>query len=251
MLRSITNTPSMTPLNEEVGSRRRFDWLEIPLSDVKTLRKTLDCTVNDVVLAAVTGAVREFLLRRGTAPEGLDFRIGAPVSIRKEGERGQLGNRVSQWFVPVPLSEGDPRKRVEQIRNTTRDLKESKQALDADSIMGVAEWTPTILLSLAGRAAAKAAPYNLMVTNVPGPQFPLYLQGAKLVAQYPQVPLAPRTALGIALVSYDGKLCWGFNADYNLVPDLAEFVQATEHSFRELGRACGVDLARNSARATE
>ena len=233
-LRATSDSPSKTPLNDKIGPHRCFDWLDMPLADVKAVRKALGCTVNDIVLATVTGAVRDFLTRRCANVDALDFRIAAPVSIRGEGERGKLGTRVSQWYVPVPLEESDPVARVERIRQVTRELKESKQALDADVIMAVVEWTPTVLLTLAGRAASGSLPYNLMVTNVPGPQFPLYLLGAKMVAQYAQVPLAESTALGVALVSYDGKLCWGFNADYELVPDLEFFVKGVDASFQEL-----------------
>jgi len=239
---AVGEAPPPTPLNGEIGPHRRFDWLDMSLADVKQLRRSFDCTVNDVVLAIVTGAVREFLIRRSVKVDDLDFRVAAPVSIRAEGEKGEMGNRVSQWYVPLPLDETDPAKRVARIRAATRELKSSQSALDADAIMSIAEWTPTVLMSLAGRAASGSLPYNLMVTNVPGPQFPLYLEGAQMLAQYAQVPLAAGTALGVALVSYDGKLCWGFNADYELVPDLDRFVDAIETSFQDLALSAGIEL---------
>jgi hypothetical protein len=133
-------------------------------------------------------------------------------------------------------------KRVEKIRAATAELKASKQALDADLIMNIAEWTPTILLSLASRSASGSAPYNMMVTNVPGPQEPLYLLGARLESLYSQVPIADTTALGVALVSYAGRLCWGFNADSEIVPDLEVFADAIERSFAEIADAAGVLL---------
>ncbi len=240
--RSVSDAPPKTPINGKNGPHRRFDWLDMPLEDVKAVRRGLDCTVNDVVLATVAGAMRDFLVRRCVRVDAIGFRVAAPVSIRAEGERGELGNRVSQWYVELPIGERDPVARVEQIRAATRELKASNSALDADAIMAVAEWTPTVLMTLAGRAASGSPPYNLMVTNVPGPQFPLYLQGAKMVAQYAQVPLAEGTALGVALVSYDGTLCWGFNADYALVPDLDFLVKAIETSFLELAQSAGVEI---------
>jgi len=239
MVQGMRDVPTKTPLNEPIGPHRRFDWRDMPLEDVKVVRKAIGCTINDLVLAIVTGAVREFLIGRGHSVHGLDFRIAAPVSIRSS-EDGAMGNRVSQWFVRAPVEEDDPLERVEKIREVTEELKASNQALDADLIMSVAEWTPTNLLTLASRSASGAPPYNMMVTNVPGPQFPLYLLGARLVSLYSQVPIADATALGVALVSYDGKLCWGFNADYGLVPDLDAFADLIEASFREVAQAAGV-----------
>lgn len=242
MMSSMREAPSKTPLNEAIGPHRRFDWRDMPLEDVKRVRRKLGCTINDVVLATVSGAVRTFLQARDVDLDGVDFKIAAPVSIRSADD-GELGNRVSQWFVPAPIDVADPLARVEKIRAATEELKASQQALDADLIMNIAEWTPTILLTLASRSASGSAPYNMMVTNVPGPQQDLYLLGARLQALYSQVPIADSTALGVALVSYAGKLCWGFNADFESVPDLEIFVAAIETSFQEIAAAAGVELS--------
>jgi len=242
MMSAMREEPSKTPLNHAIGPHRRFDWRDMSLADVKAVRRGLGCTINDLVLATVTGAVRRFLERREHDLDGIDFRIAAPVSIRTADDH-EMGNRVSQWFVRAPVDEADVLARVEKIRAATEELKASKQALDADLIMNIAEWTPTILLSLASRSASGSAPYNMMVTNVPGPQEDLYLLGARLQSLYSQVPIADSTALGIALVSYAGKLCWGFNADYDSVPDLAHFADAIEASFEEIVAAAGVELA--------
>ncbi len=241
MMSSMREEPSKTPLNEAIGPHRRFDWRDMPLEDVKIVKRALGCTINDLVLATVTGAVRRFLIERKHDVEGIDFRIAAPVSIRDAGD-GKMGNRISQWFVKAPVDEVDPLVRVEKIRATTEELKASNQALDADLIMNIAEWTPTILMSLASRSASGAAPYNMMVTNVPGPQEALYLLGARLQSLYSQVPIADSTALGVAIVSYAGKLCWGFNADFETVPDLEMFADAIQSSFSEIAVAAGVDL---------
>jgi diacylglycerol O-acyltransferase / wax synthase len=243
MMSAMRSEPSKTPLNVPIGPHRRFDWRELPLADVRAVRHALGCTINDLVLATVTGAVRSFLAKRGHDVRGLDFRIAAPVSIRTQDDRG-MGNRVSQWFVRAPVDEPDPLVRVARIQAATEELKASKQALDADLIMNIAEWTPTILLSLASRAASGSAPYNMMVTNVPGPQQPLYLLGAKLLSLYSQVPIADSTALGVAIVSYAGKLCLGFNADLERVPDLAAFADGTCDAFSEIAAAAGVELGR-------
>ena len=225
---------SDTPLNQPIGPHRRFDWLAIPLTDVKGVKNRLGGTVNDVVLATVAGAVRRFLERRHVKVDGLDFRVMAPVSVRTEEERGTLGNRVSAWMVPMPLAERDPRQRLEKIRETTIALKTSKQALGAEVLTRVGEWTPSTLLSLGARMATRALPFNLVVTNVPGPQVPLYMLGAKMLDNYGFIPLVDYLCLGIVLFSYAGKLCWGFTGEWDLLPDLHEFVRDIEAAFREL-----------------
>jgi len=231
--------PSETPLNGVLGPHRRFDWLTVSLDDVKTVRRSLGCTVNDVVLTTVAGAVREFLIRRRVRPEDVDFRVSAPVSVRREEDEGKMGNKVSSWIVRLPVGESEPLKRMEAIHEVTQDLKESQQALGVEMMMAVAEWTPGVLLSLGAQAAS--GPINMIVTNVPGPQFPLYMLGARLLESFPQVPLLQGTGLGIALFSYDGKVCWGFNADYGLVPDLEAFRDCITRSFEELSDAAGVN----------
>jgi WS/DGAT/MGAT family acyltransferase len=229
---------SETPLNGRLSPHRRFDWLNTPLARVKAVRKALGCTVNDVVLATVSGAVRDYLTRRRVDPGEIDFRVSAPVSVRKDDERGKLGNRVSAWIIRLPIDRDDPLACVEALAAATRELKESEQALGVDLIMRAAEWAPAGLMSLG--AQASSGPINTIVTNVPGPQFPLYTLGARLVAMYPQVPLLENMGLGVALFSYDGQLCWGFNADFELVPDLGAFKRAIEDSFERLCQAAGV-----------
>ncbi|MCC6847749.1 MAG: wax ester/triacylglycerol synthase family O-acyltransferase [Deltaproteobacteria bacterium] len=223
---------SETPFNGRLGPHRRFDWLGMPFADFKATAKALGCTINDLVLATVTGAVREFLMAHHVRPDEIDFCVSAPVSVRREAERGRLGNRVSSWILQLPIGEPDPGRRLAAIQRVTQDLKASNQALGVETMMAIAEWTPTVLLSLGARAAS--GPINMIVTNVPGPQIPLYMLGARLLELYPQVPLLENTGLGIAIFSYDGKLFWGFNADYELVPDLRSFVKAIDRSFRDL-----------------
>jgi WS/DGAT/MGAT family acyltransferase len=236
---------SETPLNGRIGPHRRFDYLVTPLADVKRIAKKVGSSVNDVVLSAVTGAVRDFLVRRRVRPEHLDFRVSAPVSVRRERERGELGNHVSSWIVRLPIDDADPIRHVERIRDVTEELKRSRQALGVETMMAVAEWTPSVLLSLGARAAS--GPINMIVTNVPGPQAPLYLLGCRLLEVFPQVPLLQTTGIGVALFSYDGKLCWGINADYELVPDLRHFVRALEQALARLASAAGVPLGERPA----
>jgi len=235
-----TAPSSDTPINARVGPHRLVDWWSTSLSDMKALRRALGCTVNDVVLTVVTGAFREFLIRRRVRPDEIDFRVQAPVSVRREEERGRLGNRISAWLIRLPLEEADPLRQLERIHETTRELKDSHQALGVEMMTQVLELMPTALLSLGAQAISGSM--NSIVTNVPGPQFPLYLLGAEMLAMYPLVPLFPHVGLGIALISYNGQVCWGFNADRALVPDLAAFVAGTEASFRRVADAAGVKL---------
>lgn len=228
---------SATPLNQAVGPHRRFDWLTMNLDEIKQVKNRLGGTVNDVVLATVAGAVRRFLGRRRVSCKHIDFRVMAPVSMRTEDERGTLGNRVSAWIVPMPLGEPDARQRLEHIRQTTAHLKEAKQAIGAEMLTQVVEWTPSTILSLASRMATRALPFNLVVTNVPGPQVPLYLLGARMRDNYGFVPLTDGLCLGIVLFSYAGLLCWGFTCDWDLLPDLHDFVVDVEESFKDLQHA--------------
>jgi WS/DGAT/MGAT family acyltransferase len=206
------------------------------IAEIKDVRKSLGGSLNDVVLTVVTGAVQRFLGRRGVGLDDLDFRIMAPVSVRQEGERGKLGNRVSAWLIPLPVDEADPREQLRRIGEKTQELKESKQAVGAEVLTQAAEWTPSTLLALGARNATRLLPFNMVVTNVPGPQVPMYLHGARLLETYPHVPLVDQLGLGIALLSYDGKIGWGFNADYDLVPDLDQFVEDVRSSFAALQR---------------
>jgi len=233
------NRATPTPLNQAIGPHRRFDWLTLPLAEFKALRKVLGGTLNDLVLTVVTGALRRFLARRQVILETLEFRIMAPVSVRAEDEHGALGNRVSAWFIDLPVAEPDPRVQLERIRRATAELKEKKQAVGAQALTNAAEWTPSTLLALGARNLTRVLPFNMIVTNVPGPQIPIYTLGSRLLEVFPQVPLMDNLGLGIALMSYNGKLCWGFNADYDLVPDLADFVRATREAFAELQESAG------------
>lgn len=223
-----------TPLNQPTGPQRRFDWLDLDLAEIKDVKRRLGGTVNDVVLATVAGAVRRFLKRRRVPIRGMDFRAAIPVNVRGAGEEHVLGNRVSVWLAPLPIQEPNAARRLAQICDTTRSLKESKRAFGTDALIKVGEWMGPTLLGLGVRFAARVNPYNLIITNVPGPQLPLYLLDARLLRAYPLVPLFENQGLGVALFSYDGRTCWGFNADWALVPDLEDFVEDVRLSFNEL-----------------
>jgi WS/DGAT/MGAT family acyltransferase len=231
-----------SPLNGKVGPHRAFDYLQVPLDELKAVRKAWDCSINDVVLTIVTGAVRDYLRARSIDPARLDFRVATPVSVRSEEERGQLGNRVSSWIIALPIGEGDPKKQLDVIRKKTQELKESRQALGVEMMMKVAEWTPSTLLSLG--AQAMSGPINTIVTNVPGPQIQLYCSGAPLRGIYPQVPLMENMGMGIALISYAGTVNWGFNFDPELVPDADVFIDKVRGSLESVRRAAGLPRVR-------
>ena len=230
---------SETPFNHPIGRHRRFDWMTMALADVKAVRRSLGGSLNDVVLAIVTGAIQRFFERRGVDTRELEFRVLAPVSVRAAGERGELGNRVSAWLVPLPLDERDRGKQLATLHEVTAELKASKQAVGADLLAQAADWSSSTLLALGARNATRLLPFNMVVTNVPGPQVPLYALGARMLECFPHVPLLGNLGLGIALMSYDGKLCWGFNADYDLLPDLDAFAACVAESFEELREVAG------------
>ncbi|MBY0279492.1 wax ester/triacylglycerol synthase family O-acyltransferase [Candidatus Binatia bacterium] len=229
--------PSETPVNQEIGPYRRFDWVTFDVEQVKEVKNALGGSLNDVVLATVAGAMRRFLARRRVDPGALTFRVMVPVSVRSTSERGTLGNKVAAWMADLPIGEPDATRRYARVCETTSRLKHSKQAMGAEILTRVTDWTPSTLLALGARLAHRGLPFNLVVTNVPGPQVPLYLLGARMQEIYPLVPLFARLGLGIALFSYAGRLHWGFNADWDVVPDLHDVVRVLEESFAELHAA--------------
>ncbi|HVN85167.1 MAG TPA: wax ester/triacylglycerol synthase family O-acyltransferase [Candidatus Binatia bacterium] len=225
---------SATPLNVPIGPHRRFDWLEMDLAAVKEVKQRLGGTINDVVLAVVAGALGRFLHARGLNLKGIDFRAMLPVSVRDENERESMGNRVTMMVTPLPLDERAPRQRLQRVIDATGALKRSHQALGVKTLEEVGDSTFTTLFSAFVRLAAVTHPYNIVVTNVPGPQFQSYFLGAPMRAVYPLVPLYTNQALGIALFSYNGRLFWGFNADWDALPDLHELADATSTEFNLL-----------------
>jgi WS/DGAT/MGAT family acyltransferase len=231
---------SHLPLNQPLGMHRSFDWLDMKLADVKRVKDRLGGTVNDVVLATVAGALRRFLTLRRVDVGRLHVRANVPVSVRSSEERGSLGNRIALWMTDLPVSEPDPLRRLARVRETTARLKASKQALGAEVLAAVSDWTSSSLLSLAVRVSARGRPYNLVVTNVPGPQIPLWLLGAEVEGCYPVVNLIRGQGLGVALFSYAGSLFWGFTADPEIVPDLAAFPGLVQAAFSELAELAEV-----------
>ena len=238
---------SPTPLNVAIGPHRSFDWTAMDLVAVKAVRAGLGGTINDVVLAVVAGAMRRYLGARRVDVDRLDFRAMVPVNLR--AGYGGTGNRVASVLVRLPVDEADARRRFLRVRHEMEVAKHSHQLDVARAIEDITDWTVTTLIAQTARLAAMSQPFNLVVTNVPGPQFPLYFLGARLVAAYPLVPIFHRQALGVALFSYDGRLFWGINADWDAVPDVHDLVAAIDAEFQLLGAAAGSEPATSPATA--
>jgi WS/DGAT/MGAT family acyltransferase len=226
--------PARTPLNAPIGPHRRFDWTAMSLTEAREIGKALGGSMNDVVLATVAGAVRRFFKHRGVNPDPIPFRVLAPVSLRTESDKGELGNRISAWMLDLPIGESDPRERLRRISERTSSLKQENQAAGGEVLMEATEWMPGALFAAAVRAISHQLPFNMVVTNVPGIQRPSYMLGARALESYGVVPLVGNLGLGVAIGSYDEGLYWGFHADWELVPDLHDFVGAIEHSFGQL-----------------
>jgi WS/DGAT/MGAT family acyltransferase len=228
------NPAPETPLNVPIGPHRRLLWVDARLADFKEIKDALGGTVNDVVLAVVTGALRRFLQSRGVRTEGLALRALVPVSIRAEDERGQAGNRIAAMRGPLPVYCDDPVECLGIVRREMRDLKESKQALGAEVIAGLQDFAPPTLLAQASRLNFSTRLFNLIVTNVPGPQFPLYLQGRELLKIVPVAFLPEDHALAIAIMSYNGQLEFGLLGDYDAMPDMDLVAASIEESIDKL-----------------
>ena len=226
-----------TPLNVQIGPHRRYGWVDTPLELLKGIKNGLGGTVNDAVLTTVALALGRFLRRRGFETDGVVLKVLVPVSVRASEQHGALGNQVSAMWAPLPMDEDDPRACFDRIHASMGDLKESGQAVGAEVLTGMADFAPPTILSQAARLQARQRFFNLVVTNVPGPQVPLYLLGRRMLAIHPVVPLVPMTGLGIAIMSYCGRLSFGLMADYDAMPDLGDLIADLEGALFDLGRA--------------
>jgi diacylglycerol O-acyltransferase / wax synthase len=230
------NPAPHTPLNVDIGPHRRLGIVRFELDEFKQVKNALGGTVNDVMLTVVAGALREWLHSRGVRTEGLELRGLVPVSIRAEEDRG-LGNRIAAMRGPLPVYIADPVARLRFVKREMDGLKESKQALGAEVIASVNNFAPPTILAQASRINFSTRLFNLIVTNVPGPQFPLYVLGRELQDLVPVAFLPENHALAIAIMSYNGKLNFGLLADYDALPDLDVIQQGIVDSLEELKRA--------------
>lgn len=225
--------------NVPIGPYRRFATVDASLADLKRVKNEVGGTVNDVVLAAVAGALGRYLRGRGHSTRGLELRAMVPISVRTEAEHGALGNRVSSYMAPLPVWCDDPVQRLREVTATMGDLKQSKQAMGANLLTELTDFAPPTILGQAARLQPHQHFFNLVVTNVPGPQFPLYLLGKQLEAVYPMVPLARRQALCVGVMSYNGRVHFGLVGDYEAMSDLDLLAAGLEESLDELIATAG------------
>ena len=226
-----------TSINARTGRHRLLSVVRVQLSDVKAIRKTLGGTVNDVVLAGVGGGLNRLLTARGDDVEDLRLRVLCPVSVRSDDQRGELGNKISAIFVSLPVGPADPIDRLSEISEQTADLKEKRQALSADLLLNMSDYVAPTLMSLAARAVHRQPFVNLIVTNVPGPQVPLYMMGARLIEAFPIVPLTQNLTVVVGILSYDGTLHFGLWADRDAGGDLEVLAGGIEDAFAEMLKA--------------
>jgi diacylglycerol O-acyltransferase / wax synthase len=238
------NPAPETPLNVDIGPHRRFVGVGSSLEDFKLVKNAFGGTVNDVVLAVVAGALRSFLISRGIRTEGMEMRALVPVSVRAEDEHGAGGNRIVVMRGPLPVYIADPVQRLRFVSAAMDGLKESKQALGAEVIAGVQNFAPPTILAQASRLNFSTRLFNLLVTNVPGPQFPLYVLGREMLEAYPVAFLPQHHALAIAIMSYNGQMNFGLLGDFDALPDIDAIGESIAEELATL-----VSLARENVTA--
>jgi WS/DGAT/MGAT family acyltransferase len=249
---ALMNPAPPSAFNRPIGPHRRFDWTHVTMRDVRTIRAHLGGSVNDVALATVAGALRRFALRRHPDEQPTDLRVLVPVSMRAGDERHTLGNRVSAWLMTLPVREADAARRFAAVCQATGSLKSSKQHLGGQLLTAAGN----TLMTLGLRLVEQIHPFNLLVTNVPGPRETLYLLGAPLERVYPEAPLFPQQGLGLALFGYADTLCIGVHADCHVLPDTDRLVASIQDSFAELlalaqARGAAVSAQRLPPRAAQ
>ena len=229
----VSPAPS-SPLNVQIGTHRRVHWVAMELDALKGVKNRFGGTVNDVVLTVVTQALRRWLQKRGVSPDGLELRAMVPVSVRADDEKYQLGNKVAAMRGPLPVGVEDPVESLRTVSGAMTGLKESKQALGAEVLADLQEFAPPTLLSEAARINFSTRLFNCIVTNVPGPQFPIYLLGRELEELIPMAFLPKDHALAFAIMSYNGKVDFGLIGDYDKLADIGFVARALEESLADL-----------------
>ena len=248
-LTGIRSPAPESPFNVEIGPHRRYTYLDADLAQFKAIKDSLGGTLNDVVLAVVSLALGRYLRDQlSFRTDDVELKAMVTVSVRAESERGALGNKVAAMWAPLPVGIDDPVESLHYIAQAMEELKKSGQAVGAQVLTNLAGFAPPTILSQAARLQARQRFFNLVVTNVPGPQFPLYVLGRRMKVLYPVVPLARRQALGIAVMSYDGNLGFGLLADFDALPDLESMVGDFEWAIDSLSRAAGVRRKRRRAK---
>jgi diacylglycerol O-acyltransferase len=254
-------------LNRPIGPHRRFETVTVELDDLKRIKNAFGGTVNDVVLSVVSGGLRRLLRGRGESVDDLELRAMVPVSVRADhqrgaglagpqgqrgaglagpqgqrgaglagpqGQRSSLGNQVANVWAVLPIYEPDPLERLQVISESMRELKSSGQAVGAQLLTSLGEFAPPTIVAQASRVVARQRAFNLVITNVPGPQLPLYTLGHEMLEVYPVLPLSGNTTLGVALLSYNGSVGFGLLGDYETTEDMGELAEGIEKSVAEL-----------------
>ena len=234
-------TPTARSLNGPIGPHRRWAWSDAEFDELKRVRTAFGGTVNDVVLAAITGGFRELLERRGSLREDLVVRSLVPISVRRPDQRGQLGNQISPAFVDLPVGEPDPVARLASVRRQMDRHKEVMQAVDARSIIGMGDFVAPTMLSLGVRAAMSAGQMwcQAVTTNVPGPRVPLYVLGRRMCSAHAYVPIAGGIRVSIGIFSYLRTMTFGINADFDAFPDVDVLSGGIRRGLDELVAAAG------------
>ncbi len=243
--RNLVRPAPRSPLNRPPGVHRRFAIQRLPLDEVKRIKNTYSTTVNDVVLALTADATGRYLRSRGTETDGMWLRAMVPVSVRAKGEAHALGNRVVSVFVNLPMFEMDAVERLRICQDAMGQVKQSHHAVGAGFLIGMSQFAPPTIHAMASRAAVRARLFNFLVTNVPGPQIPIYCLGGRLMGAFPFTPLAATHAYAVGLTSIDGWLNFGFTADWDTLPDIENATGFLKDSLEELGQNADAAGARH------
>jgi diacylglycerol O-acyltransferase len=240
----VRPTP-LSSLNGPLGPHRRYAWATTSVDDIKRVRRALGGTFNDVVLASITNGFRELLLARDEDVERV-VRTLVPVSVRPRDASGKAvgdgtyENKVSAMFAELPVDIDDPALRLHVITEQMKDLKESSQAVAGEALTSMSGFAPPMLLALGMRLASRAGQRNVntVTTNVPGPQFPLYAAGRRMIRAFPYVPLGGQMRLAIAIFSYDGEVNFGITGDYDSTPDIDVLAGGIEDGMTQMLKVC-------------
>jgi diacylglycerol O-acyltransferase / wax synthase len=233
MVAAGVSAPSSV-FNVEIGPHRRFQMVQANLDDLKRVKDAHGGTVNDVILSIVAGGIGKYMRARGHDTDGLELRAMVPVSVRADEEHGALGNRISAMFAPLPVWCEDPVERLHVVTREMGDLKSSGQAVGAEILTKLTDFAPGTIATQAARLQPAQRFFNLVVTNVPGPQFPLYVLGRRMESFFPMVPLARRQALCVGIMSYNGQVNIGLVGDYDAMADLDSFALDLEATTQEV-----------------
>jgi WS/DGAT/MGAT family acyltransferase len=233
--RTMSRPARSGPLNAPIGGARRYATTQMPLDDLKRIKRAHGGTINDIVLTILAGALRAWMMTRGeSVTTSSSVRAMVPVSIRTPDDTS--GNQIAAFLCDLPIGEPDPVIRLERVRFEMDMLKETGQMLGATALVGVASFTPPTIHSLGARVVSGLSRrvYNVVITNVPGPQFPLYAAGARMLTAYPVVPLARGQAVSVGLTSYNGGVYFGLNADREAMPDVEVLAQCIDDAVAEM-----------------